>query len=227
MQLVLDSTGITLSKKGQLFIVFRDAEKVKTIAPSKLKSIAITAKVIIHSDAVILAIQHQIPILFFNPIGKMKARLWSPYFESLATLRRQQVHFAESPDATSWIIDLFQLKTEGQIQHLKFLKQRLKGMQLGIGQTIQRIRKQAYGFENYRDALIAESRQGLMGVEGTIARMYWQELGGSLPSAYRFRQRSRKPAKDIYNAGLNYLYGMLYSVVEGGLFAAGLDPQLG
>lgn len=47
-----------------------------------------------------LAIQHQIPILFFDNIGKAKALLWNPYFENLATLRRNQIKFAESTLAT-------------------------------------------------------------------------------------------------------------------------------
>lgn len=62
---------------------------------------------------------------------------------------------------------------------------------------------------------------------GSAARAYWQVLGASLPEEYRFAKRSRRPAEDDFNAALNYLYGMLYSVVEGALFAAGLDPHLG
>ena len=66
-----------------------------------------------------------------------------------------------------------------------------------------------------------------MGIEGTIARVYFQTLGQVLPPDYQFERRSRRPARDVFNAALNYLYGMLYSVVESGLFAAGLDPHLG
>ena len=35
------------------------------------------------------------------------------------------------------------------------------------------------------------------------------------------------PPWDFFNAGLNYLYGMSYSVVESGVFAKGLDPAIG
>ena len=38
---------------------------------------------------------------------------------------------------------------------------------------------------------------------------------------------AKQSAWDRFNALLNYLYGMLYTVVETGIFAAGLDPQLG
>lgn len=224
MQLVLDTKGIQIIKKDGVFHVIGEKGS-KAISPAKLDSIAITANVMISALAVALAIEHKIPILFFDRIGKAKARLWSPYFESIATLRRNQVRFADTPEATTWIVDLFHLKTEGQLDNLKFLKRHSSS--LGIGTAIARIKVEGRNFENFRDKLLDECRQQLMGVEGSIARNYWQALGGGLPRAYRFKERSRRPAKDHFNAVLNYFYGMLYSVVEGATFAAGLDPHLG
>src|SRR5699024_8119722 len=40
-------------------------------------------------------------------------------------------------------------------------------------------------------------------------------------------KRDRMPAKDPFNALLNYAYGMLYSKVEGALIKAGIDPYMG
>ena len=226
MQLVLDTKGITLSKKNGLFLIVSEKGE-RTISPGKLKSIAITSTIIMHSDAIALAVQSQIPILLFDRIGKAKARLWSPYFESLATLRRQQVGFAENPEATAWIIDLMHLKTAGQLQHLKYLRQQKRILQLSATQAISQIRGVSHRLDNFRSLRLAEAQGSIMGLEGTIARFYWDQVGRSLPRGFTFQQRSRRPAKDYYNAGINYLYGMLYSVVEGGLFAAGLDPYLG
>lgn len=226
MQLVLDTKGLILSTKNNLFRI--ETEKgERLISPGKLGSIAVTATVVMHSDAITLAIQHQIPILFFDRIGKAKARLWSPYFESLATLRRQQVGFAEHPEATAWIIDLLHLKTAGQIQNLKYLRSQKRLLQLSATQAISQIRGVSHRLDNFRSITLAEAQASIMGLEGTIARFYWDQLGRSLPRGFTFQQRSRRPAKDLFNAGINYLYGMLYSVVEGGLFAAGLDPYLG
>lgn len=226
MQLVLDTKGIKLAKKNGIFHVSH-GKKERNISPQKLNSIAITATVELHSDAIILAIQNQIPILFFDRIGKAKARLWSPYFESIATLRRNQVRFADSPEATAWMINIFELKTSAQLDNLRFLRKQ-KGLMSGkLNQAISSIKKYNQGFENFRGKLLEEVRNNMMGIEGAIARTYWQALGGALPNTFRFKERSRRPAKDYFNAALNYQYGMLYSVVEGALFAAGLDPYLG
>ena len=66
-----------------------------------------------------------------------------------------------------------------------------------------------------------------MGIEGNMARVYWRFLSESLPQPYQFPKRSRRPAQDMFNAALNYLYGMLYSVTESAALAAGLDTHLG
>lgn len=228
MQLVLDTKGLQLSKKGGSFYVVGDDEKkARTISPEKLSSIAVTATVWIGSDAVRLAIQKQVPILFFDNIGKATARLWSPYFGSIATLRRQQLRFTEGTEATAWLIELFSLKTEGQVDNLKYIKGQRKGLNLALSKATQTIKKHHRSFERFRDVLPEECRQQMMGVEGNIARLYWQAVGNSLPRKYAFQERSRRPAKDFFNAALNYLYGMTYSVIESGLLAAGLDPHLG
>lgn len=226
MQLVLDTKGLQLIKKDGVFHVIGEKGS-KAISPARLDSIAITASVMVSSDAIALAVQNQIPILVFDRIGKARARLWSPYFESIATLRRLQARFAESPESTAWMLDLLALKAEAQVDNLKYLRGRRSVLNVALGQPISQIRRISRGFEEFRDKLPEECRQQVMGVEGSLARVYWQAVGGSLPAAYAFASRSRQPAKDIFNAGINYLYGMLYSVVEGALFAAGLDPHLG
>lgn len=224
MQLVLDTSGITVTQKSGAFHV-KGKNGSRVFGPGKLDSIAITANVLLSASAVRLAIRNRIPILFFNQIGKAQARLWSPYFESIATLRRQQVQFADTPEATQWMIDLFHLKTAGQLEHLHSLKRRKPAS--GIGPVQSKIKLESRHFDNFRGALLEEARQQMMGVEGGIARLYWPTVGAALPRAFRFRKRSRRPALDYYNAALNYAYGMLYGVVEGGIFAAGLDPHLG
>lgn len=226
MQLVLDTPGLHLSRKEKVFHL-KIGDKSKTISPAKLSSIAITANITITSGAISLSLKHQIPILIFDRIGKAQARLWSPYFESIATLRRMQARFTEHPESTAWMIALFELKAQGQIDNLKTLNQRKLFFKSELEAAIDAIQRHQREFESFSEQIPDECRQQMMGVEGNIARIYWQALGSALPAAYRFQNRSKRPAKDHYNAAINYLYGMLYTVVEGALFAAGLDPHLG
>lgn len=226
MQLVLDTKGISIKKKNNSFLIVGENGK-RIFSPAKLSSIAITANAVLHTDAIRLAIKNEIPILFFDQIGKAQARLWSPYFENIATLRRKQIIFSGTSEATAWIIDLLYLKTQGQMTNLRFLSiQRITYLPL-LNSATKTIQKTHRNFQQYRTQLIEECRNNLMGTEGTIARIYWQAIGTTLPQPYTFNKRSRRPALDFYNAATNYLYGMLYTVVESALFAVGLDPYLG
>ena len=66
-----------------------------------------------------------------------------------------------------------------------------------------------------------------MGFEGTAGRAYFQCLSKLMPEKYIFKGRSRQPAKDPFNAALNYCYGILYSRIEKACILAGLDPYVG
>lgn len=72
-----------------------------------------------------------------------------------------------------------------------------------------------------------ELRGTLMGYEGNASKNYFDALNSVMPQKYKFNGRSRSPAKDEFNAMLNYGYGVLYSKVEKACLIAGLDPYLG
>ena len=65
------------------------------------------------------------------------------------------------------------------------------------------------------------------GLEGKCGALYFSAIGSLLPDKYRFERRSQHPATDMFNALLNYAYGMLYGKIETALIKAGIDPFLG
>jgi CRISPR-associated protein Cas1 len=65
-----------------------------------------------------------------------------------------------------------------------------------------------------KDAALENTRNRIMGLEGTAGRAYFQCLSKILPEKYQFPGRSRRPTKDPLNAVLNYCYDILYSQVE-------------
>jgi CRISPR-associated protein Cas1 len=65
------------------------------------------------------------------------------------------------------------------------------------------------------------------GWEGQSSRKYFTVISKLLPKPYQFENRSRMPSTDIFNAMLNYAYGILYGKVEGALIKAGIDPYAG
>jgi CRISPR-associated protein Cas1 len=219
MQLVLDTKDLTLSRQRGLFLIEAPDGTKRSISPNKVTSIAITQSCQVHSSAVQLAAAQEIPIYFLDAIGRVTARMGAPHFQSIATLRRNQVRFVEGPEAARWVTGLYLLKMDGQVDNLEQLQK--KHPATG---PIKRIAQKADGLVQLP---MTEAGPKIMAMEAAIARQYWQALAQWLPAECDFEKRSRRPAQDTFNAALNYLYGMLYTVVETGIFAAGLDPHLG
>ncbi|MCB0641388.1 MAG: CRISPR-associated endonuclease Cas1 [Phaeodactylibacter sp.] len=226
MQLVLNTHGLLLKVKNKVFYVTAGDES-RLISPEKISSIAVTAPCLISSAAIQLAADAGISIYFYDRIGDAQSCLRSPYFESLATLRRKQVYFSDAVAGSTWVIEQFRYKTEHQIQVLNYLRDRRSKHQAAIQQCIQTLSDGLEKLVAQTEAPSGTWSAALMGWEGHQAKVYWQQISECLPETWRFAGRSRRPAKDAFNAMLNYLYGMLYTVVEQALFAAGLDPHLG
>jgi CRISPR-associated protein Cas1 len=177
------------------------------------------------TSAIRLAVANQIPIYLMDAIGQTDARLWAAAFGSTAALRRKQVYFADSAAATTYVIELFQLKSQQQAENLRYLQNRRPSLHESLGRVINML--EAEPFTEFLGQTLDHCTAALMGHEGTLARHYWQGLSEAMPDPLQFENRSRRPATDAFNAALNYLYGILYTVVENALFAAGLDPYLG
>lgn len=220
MQLVLDSKELKIERRRNMFYIEAPGSPPRSISPRKVTSIAVTQSVWVSTSAVMLAAEYEIPILYHNNIGKVVARVSGPGFGSIATLRRLQVQYTDTADATRWMIGLYLLKIQHQVSNLQ---------QLGPknNPVIAQIQAQTAKLESLANTPLNEARQRLMAAEAVAARYYWQALSELLPKEVAFEKRSRMPAEDPFNAALNYLYGMLYGIVEGSLFAVGLDPHLG
>ncbi len=226
MQIIIDTANTSITVRNKCFYI-QNKTTSRQISPKRISSIAITTNCNINSSAIKLAAHHQVPIYFFNNFGTIQARLWSPYFINLAELRKKQLLFAQSKLASRWIIELLGNKTTEQITNLKKMARQQPKYKEQVIEIEERIDRQFRKIETLGDKKIQEMRNEVMGYEGSVSRLYYQALNLFLPDDFQFNRRSRRPAKDYFNAGLNYIYGMTYSVVESGVFAKGLDPAIG
>lgn len=222
MQLIIDTNGAVLRRKNESFLIYTKAQS-RMISPHRVDSIALSANCMISTAALRLAILHQIPVYLHDGYGNPEGAVLPISPPSIATLRRKQALFYYLPQATDFVVDIFEAKLQAQLLVLHHIIQDKND--LAKKETL------LYGFaeqwQQYRPQRIEEARASLMGIEGNIARHYWQWLSEALPPSFRFERRSRQPAEDIFNCLLNYGYGMLYTIVEAGIVAAGLDPQMG
>ncbi len=226
MQLVIDTTNTKISVENKIFVIKNDTTKRK-ISPKKISSIAITSNCLIHASAIKLAAFNQIPIFFYNNFGTLQARTWSPYFVNMASFRQKQMKFVNSKEAGDWIKQIYLKKSYRQVANIKWLnnrKPRFKPQTENHLKDMQKIIEKISGLDNNN---LKTLKKSLLGYEGNISKVYFKALNIFMPEEFHFTKRSRRPATDFFNALLNYIYGMTYSVVESGIFAKGMDPFIG
>lgn len=224
MQLILDTNGLTLSKRNASFYVTHKTKGRRLISPHRVSSIAVFRDCLISTAALRLAAKHSIPVFFCSATAKAEAALYAASYANITTLRRQQVLWAETAQGTALMIEWLGLKTANQIQHLRQLKSLSDTQKV---QTIAFLQQQFLQMGTLKNKKIEQARQQLLGLEGSAAKIYWQAISAALPESWRFEGRSRRPALDFFNCLLNYLYGMTYNVVENAIRDMGLDPYFG
>jgi CRISP-associated protein Cas1 len=226
MQLVLDTEGVTLKRQDGCFFVTQ-GEESRLISPLKITSIAVLSSCLVSAAAVLLAAEHQIPMYFMSATGSPEARMDSVYFKNLPIIRRQQVLFAHHTEATAWVVSLFAIKHEQQLGNMDFIVFRKPSLAVLTKKYAENTEGVLSSMKGLQHKLLTDSSPNLMGLEGTMARYYWQTVAEAIGDPNIFNKRTRRPAEDAFNASLNYAYGMLYNVVETSVLGAGLDPQLG
>jgi len=228
MNLVINTYGATLQKENDLFLVTTPDGK-QSFPPDKLKSISIGKAAKITSDAILLAIKHEIDILFVNDMGMPEGRVWSIQYGSISNIRRAQLDFLYSPAVIPWVKALLCEKVDNQIALLLALQP-----EPDQTATFNLVRFAINSMDDYKTKIAAidgevlsDVAPTLRGWEGQASRKYFNAISQLLPENYRFENRNRIPSTDIFNAMLNYAYGILYGKVEGALIKAGIDPYAG
>ncbi len=226
MELVLNSFGTSLIKENNSLVVIHPDGKQK-IPIEKLKTILVSKGARISSDAVLLAINNEVDILFVDSIGKPQGRVWSIKYGSISRIRRQQLDFTLSPQAVGWIKQILTEKLNNQIALLLSISPIPWEHKPQLDKVIQRINDYKDKINVQEAEILSDIAPGLRGWEGAASRYYFGIISLLLPKIYHFEGRSQHPATDVFNCLLNYGYGILYGKIEGALIKAGLDPYVG
>ena len=226
MELVLNTFGTSLSRDNESFVILTKEGKQR-IPSEGITSIQISRGAQITSDAVLLAIEKEIEVLFMDKSGQPIGRIWSPKYGSVSTIRKGQLSFTFSKDAVSWIKDIISRKIENQQALLLMMIARTEEMEKIVNKSINRLEDYRTKVKGIEGEIVSDVAPTLRGWEGLSSKIYFATLNQFLPERYRFEMRSQHPAMDITNALLNYGDGLLYGKFEGALIKAGIDPYVG
>jgi len=230
MQLYINTFGAYLHVKDDMFEVkyTKDGKEEKQgFSVKRIVSIILAPHTALSSSAVELAVKNNIDIVFSEHDGTPLGRVWHSRPSSTTKIRKAQLEASLAPLSVTkvkqWVIS----KVENRITYLERMAGYRKGKEEMISEKVTVIREMVTKMSALEGSKAEEIAPSLRGYEGTAGRVYFDALGELIPAGYTLNGRSMRPAKDAFNAFLNYNYAIIYRQVEKALLIAGIDPYLG
>lgn len=226
MEIVLNTYGTSISRDNEAFIISTHEGK-RRISIDGVSSIRIGRSAQITSDAILLAIENEVDVVFSDRSGNTVGRVWSPRYGSISAIRKGQLCFSQSRDAVEWIKKIIEKKLDNQQAMLLLMKVDNTPYIAEIDKAINKIEYFSGKVKKLEGDYVNDIASAIRGVEGYAAKVYFDAMNLYLPEEYRFDNRTQHPALDVTNALLNYGYGMLYGKIESSLIRSGIDPYIG
>ena len=218
MDLIINTFGTRIRSSGERVVLkFPGSNTKKEYPIRRLEKIIILRPSSISTNAVQLALEHDIDIVYLGSFGKPVGRIFPSSPRGLTLLRRAQLEAANSPRAFDLAKSLVRGKCLNQITYLEQLA-------VEYGKSFEKELIQSETLVKSVD-LVPHTNKGrgqLFGIEGYVADRYFT----GLKRLYRFARRNPQ-GRDRFNSALNYGYGILYSEIERVCLYVGLDPYLG
>lgn len=232
MQIFINTYGTYVHVKDNMFEIKsrqdnNQAVKINHIAAHKITSFVMSKGSALSTDAIALALQHNIDIIVVDHTGHPMGRFWHSKLGSTTKIRKRQLSASLNQIGLTWVKTWLAEKLENQADFLNDLKKHRSNQHEFLNEKIEKILEFREKITTVTAENINEIAESLRGWEGSSGRHYFDALSVCIPEAFAFKGRSFRPAKDEFNAMLNYAYGILYSRTERALMLAGLDPYVG
>lgn len=230
MQLFINTPGTYLHVKDDMFEVRftkEGKEEKHQIAAHKVSSIVMPRAAALSTDSIHLAMKFNIDIVLVENDGHPIGRFWHSKLGSTTKIRKCQLEASLSAEAVRWTKQWILQKMENQADFVQDLMKHRQKQHDFLKDQSEKIRALAISTTQLQGEKIGDIADTLRGLEGTAGRIYFETVSAVMPETYSFQGRSSRPAKDPFNAFLNYAYGILYSRVERALVIAGIDPYVG
>ena len=211
--------GGKLSISGnRIEVSIPQSSTVRSIPIEGVESICLIGEVLITSRTISVLLKRNIQLLWLSPTGEFFGRLINTAHYNITRECRQ---FKRQEDLA------FCLALARQWIHAKLrnqavlLKRYQRQRRVDVSQWITQVEVAADQSEK------AQTRDALMGYEGTGARAYFSALSALVDPDFRFQGRTRRPPTDPFNALLSFGYTLLLYDFFTILTSKGLNPYIG
>lgn len=235
MEIHVQSFGARLRMRGGIFVLTipdltgAGHDQEHEFAPHQVQCILLFEQAgSISTDAVTLALQHRVAIFLTDKMGNVKGRFQSEEPEAHILIQATQYQLMGTPRSLQFVKEWHGLKLSRMIKFLQRLERYRDGEKvLLLRSSRQELAEYAARLNRISTSSVPKAAQYIRAIEMHTAKLYYATLAKLLPAEYTFEGRSRRPAQDIFNAFLNYGYGILYRQVESVIVKAGLSPWPG
>lgn len=196
-------------------------------AACKVHTILLHRGTSISADALLLAEKNKVAVLILDERDLPAVFMAGTQSAASVNIWKRQLQLHNTPQGLNFARQWLCTKIRRKIEWLSKMRSYRSGPSLdSINQCISAL-KDCLVRMNSITLTNEKAAASIRGIEGTGQRIYLDTLSNLLPSQNKFDGRSRQPSNDLFNAALNYAYGILYNWVEQALWAAGLNPYIG
>lgn len=220
--------GAHVGRRGDCLTIKSASEPERVLSAEAVSELVLPEACGLTTDALHLCMENEIPLLLLDKRGLPYCEMNPFAGGGTPVIRRRQLALADSPAGVTVVRKIQAAKIGGRIGFLRGLRRNRRDMQAAaIEECISALTASQKKIESLDGDKVAEIRETLQGLEGMAGKRYFACLSALLPKAYRFDGRSQHPARDMFNALLNYACGVLYGVVKRNCYLAHLDPYIG
>lgn len=223
--LYLNTPKFYVAQKGETLVVKNEGQIIDTFRLIDLHHVALFGAVQMSTSAIQACCKHDIPVTYFSMGGFFYGMTRGNALPNVTTRIAQFAHAAD-PARALFHARLF---VHGKIRNQRTFLQR------------NHIEAPRHALKALKwlaaSALTANDPVALLGIEGTAARVYFENFSGMLRAekhddpeprfAFFFNERNRRPPRDPVNAVLSLLYSLLAKDCTLACQACGLDPFVG
>lgn len=214
--------GSVVRKRGERLVVEKDGRELLEVELRRLSAVLMLESVQVTTAALVQMLNFGVEFAILSGRGKLLGQLTPPSARNIP-LRKAQFKRETDPEfarAQSRVI--VEAKVHNSVEVLKRYVWDEPGQQPEIQRTIARL-------QNLHGKIRqAESRDELLGLEGSVAAAYWSCFGSMLKvDGIAFDGRKRRPPPDPVNAVLSFGYVLLTNALQSLLDGMGFDPFLG
>jgi CRISPR-associated protein Cas1 len=226
--LYVNTQGLRVGKSGEVLQVKEKDKTVQEVRIGEVCQVNLMGNIQISTQAVQSLCESGVPVTYFSMGGHFYGITTGLNTKNVA-LRRSQFRLA---DSERFALELARKLVAGKIRNQRTMMQRnhVEPRKMALGAMKAAAER----------AERAESLEILLGIEGSAARVYFEDFAGMIKIGedetdnavskgftFDFSGRNRRPPRDPVNALLSLAYSMLAKDLTIACYAVGFDPYMG